>query len=353
MVKIPAGAVDGFVDSPDPAIAAVLFYGPDPGLVAERGRGLTTRVAGDPGDPFRVGELTFAALREDPARLADEVTAQSLTGGRRVVRLRGAGDGAHDALAGIIADLGGDPAGGALLVVEAGDLGPRSKLRRLFERAANGAALPCYRDDERTVAALVRASLDGHGLTVAPDALRYLVDHLGGDRAVTRGELEKLALYAAGTGAVTLEDAVACVGDSAALALDAAAFAATQGDFAALERAFARLAAEGTPPVALLRGTLHHVRRLHLAAGLIAAGRSPEQAMAALRPPVFFKAKPRFRAQLGLWNTARLAESLDVLLTAERACKRTAMPAATLAQRALMSIANAASRQRRRGTARR
>lgn len=347
MVKVAARAVDAFVDSPDPAISAVLLYGPDPGLVAERGRGLTTLIAGDPGDPFRVGDLTMAALREDPARLADEVTAQSLTGGRRVVRLRGAGDGAQAALAAVVADLGEAPGGGALLVVEAGDLGPRSTLRRLFERAANGAALPCYRDDERTLATLVRTSLDSHGLTVARDALGYLVDHLGGDRAVTRGELEKLALYAAGTGTVTLEDAITCVGDSAVLALDAAAFAATQGDFAALDRAFVRLAGEGTTPVALLRGTLHHVRRLHLAAGLVAAGRSPEQAMAALRPPVFFKAQPRFRAQLGLWSATRLAESLDVLLTAERACKRTAMPAAALAQRALMSVANAAARQRR------
>ena len=50
------------------------------------------RVCPDLRDPFRVAELTAAALAADPARLADEAAQISLMGGRRVVRVREAGD---------------------------------------------------------------------------------------------------------------------------------------------------------------------------------------------------------------------------------------------------------------------
>src|SRR4029077_5187753 len=87
-----------FLKSADPSVAAVLFYGPDQGLVRERALDLVTRIAGDAGDPFRVAELSAAQLKDDPARLADEAAALSLSGGRRVLRLREAGDNHADAL---------------------------------------------------------------------------------------------------------------------------------------------------------------------------------------------------------------------------------------------------------------
>ena len=43
-MKLKAQAVDGFVARPDPRVATVLLYGPDAGLVAERGRGLAARI---------------------------------------------------------------------------------------------------------------------------------------------------------------------------------------------------------------------------------------------------------------------------------------------------------------------
>ena len=44
-------------------------------------------------DPFRVTDLDEQTLDSDPARLFDEAAAMSMLGGRRVVRVRGAGNG--------------------------------------------------------------------------------------------------------------------------------------------------------------------------------------------------------------------------------------------------------------------
>ena len=91
-MKLPAARVAAFLRRPDPEIRAVLFYGPDAGLVRERADAVARTVCPDLRDPFRVADLTAAALAADPARLADEAAQISLMGGRRVVRVREAGD---------------------------------------------------------------------------------------------------------------------------------------------------------------------------------------------------------------------------------------------------------------------
>ena len=91
-MKVAAGQVEGFLRRLDPQIRAVLLFGPDAGLVRERADTLARAVCPDLRDPFRVAELTAATLVADPARLADEAAQISLMAGRRVVRLRDAGD---------------------------------------------------------------------------------------------------------------------------------------------------------------------------------------------------------------------------------------------------------------------
>lgn len=342
-MKIAGAGIAAFLRKPDPNARAVLVYGPDIGMVRERAEMLCRTVVDDLGDPFRVAELTGAILADDPARLADEAAALALTGRRRVVRVRDATDAAAEKFARWLAE----PVGDALVVVEAGDLGPRSSLRTAFESSAAAAALPCYVDEGASLERFIVETLKRDGLTGTQDALRYLCDNLGNDRQLCRRELEKLALYVGKPGAVSLEDAMAVVGDIAG-AEDDMVYACAAGDQAGLARALDRAFREGASPIALVRAALMHFRRLHLAAGAVASGASADQAMRALRPPVFFKRVDAFRAQLRLWPLPRAARALDRLFAAEIECKSTGLPAQTTLAHALMEIASLA-RQAGRG----
>src|ERR1700743_715735 len=137
-MKIQSHRADGFIAKPDSSVRAVLIYGPDAGLVRERLNALTRNITGSTDDPFRVSEFSADSLKDDPARLRDEAASLALTGGRRVVGLREAGDGN----AGLFADWLEDAMGDAMVIVTAGDLGARSKLRTAFEEADAAAALP-------------------------------------------------------------------------------------------------------------------------------------------------------------------------------------------------------------------
>lgn len=338
MIVRPAQA-DAFVRAPDKKIRAILFYGSNAGLVAERGQAVLRAMGVDPADPFAIVDLSVAALISDPARLADEAAALPFTGGERVVRLRGATD-ATGAVIG--AWLATTPAGGRL-VIEAGELTKGSALRKALEGAANAAAVACYVDDGKALVRFIREALAEEGKTITDEVAEALAGHLSPDRAQARRELEKLVLYVGAPPRIGLADVAACIGDNGAASLDAAIFAACDGDAGTLDREIVRLFADGAQPVTVLRAAARHLQRLLQAAELVEQGRGAEQAMNALRPPVFVMVRPRFQRHLRLWPSGRLAPALHVLLQAELDCKTTGLPANAVCHRALMRLAQAAS----------
>ena len=337
-MKIASGA-DAFVAKPDPKIRAVLIYGPDAGLVHERLNALTRAVAGSIDDPFRVVEFNADVLKQDPAKLGDEAAALSFGGGRRVVRVRDAGDNVADVLSKFV----DEPVGDALVIVTSEELGPRSKLRVAFEQADAAAALASYSDDDRTLDVVIKDTLKKANLQITSDALGLLIDHLGGDRELTRRELEKLILYVGAPGSTVQEDDVqACIGDTAALSLDDLVYAVGDGDPASIQRVYGRLVAEGTSPISILTSVARHMMRLHEVRGYLADGSGMDQAAMKLRPPVFYKFKGRFYAQAKAWNEKLLARALEVIADAELSAKSTDMPAEALIERAFLQLAQVA-----------
>ncbi len=337
-MKIAAGQVERFLKAPNPKTPVVLIFGPDEGLVRERVDQLIKTVLDDPKDPFRSSDLAADQVKSDPALLVDEARALCLMGGRRVIRLRQAGDFLRAACKNLLALDQID----ALVVIEAGDLGGGSSLRKLIEQASNAAALPCYRDEGRDLGGLIGRLLAERGLQVDAEAKTYLVDHLGGDRGVTRAELDKLALYVGpdetGKGPVGLDVVAAVVGDSSAVGLDDLAHAATLGDRGQVERCLNRLLGEGQAPVRLIRTLINHVTRLRHLALLMEQGDPVDRAISQARPPIHFRRKGDVKTALRRWSGGHLGAAQAKLLETEIACKTTGRPDVLLCREAIFSI---------------
>ncbi len=344
-MKLSGGKADAFLKNPPAGIKGVLLFGPDAGLVRERGTALSRLFAGEDGG-FSIHELTGDAVRKDPASLADMGSALSLMGGEPVVRVRDIGD----AVVGIIEswfDAGGGVNPG---IFEAGELAPRAKIRQLFEKRKDAAAIGCYPDEGQSLEAVIRQHMRDQGVTLAPDAMPVILARLGTDRMAIRQELDKLVLYAGGPNqGGTLDGASvdAAIGDVKTASMDELAFAAANGNTEKLAVGLDLAASEGLVPVALIRAVQRHFDRLLSVKSAVEAGDDAGTAMKKLRPPVFFKLESAFRGQVQRWPQKDLLRCLTLLMTAERECKSGLGIDRALFERALMQICQVARRNAR------
>lgn len=344
-MKIEQRQIEAFLKKPEAKIRGVIVYGNDDGLIAERAKTLAKAICEDLQDPFRVVDISGDALKGDPARLADEFGAMSLMGGRRVIRVRPAGEEAVAALENLVAAAAGD----ALIVVESGNLTPRSGLRALAEAEPALAALPCYMDGEAALEGLVESAARAHGLVVDTDALDWIVERIGGDRGQTRSEIDKLLLYKGEDDGktITLEDAMAVLGDTASVGIDEVIAATFDGKLVALDRALDRVFAEGGNAVQLVRSLQRYADQLHVVSSHAAKGGNREAAMSRARGlPRGGPVRQRFERQLGNWPLPRLSAALQELLKAELECKSTGLPAEAIARRLCLRLAQAARPRR-------
>lgn len=338
-MKIAPKDTARFLAKPDGGINAVLIYGPDQGLVRERAETLLTRFLGGDIDPINLTVIQAERLRDDPGLLADEARAISLLGDTRAVHVRAAGDFATPAVKLLMGVA--DPT--ARVVIEAGELGGSSSLRRAVEPAKNAAALPCYREEGRDLIGRIEGYLRAENLRAERDALAYLSAQLGNDQAITRQEIVKLATYCDATperpATLTLDDAMRVIGESAHREMDMVVMAVFDGDTRKVSRTLQRLFSEGVNSVAVLRGVARHGLRLLGFAQSVAGGQSIDAVINGAKPPLFFKVKDAVRQQLRHWSLPALHQVQRDLLHAELQVKSTGQPGELLTHRLLLDLA--------------
>lgn len=328
--------IEPFVKKPNPKARAILVYGPDSGLVKERSAAMGKSIVDDLNDPFNVAVLTASSLADDPARLMDEAMAMSMMGGGRLIRV----EDASDKLTTLLKDYLAAPSAENLVILEAGELGPKSSLRMLFEKSDSAAAIPCYVDDERSVSTMTRQTLSENGYSIQPDALSWFAMNVAGDRMRVRAEIDKLMLYMGTVSKnINVQDVLAICGEAGAQSIDDLIYAIGGGKTEVALFTYNKLLAEGVFSIQILRFLQNHFRRLHYTKTLARSGFDIDDAMKKLQPPVFFKNADSFKAQVRKLSEAKLLSILNRLSQVEAQMKQTGAPVETLGSQVVLSLA--------------
>lgn len=334
-MKVTGAAVRRFLDAPE--ARAVLLYGPNEAFTHEAAQRLVGRALGGSDDPYALTKLGEDDIKRDSARLADALAAQSLLGGPTVVWARIDGKGADGAiLHALEAFENGTPSGA--LIVEAGDLGGTNELVKAFNAAKNAACLVFYEETEAERAQFGKALAKELGLAFEGDAQEEFLAALPSDRGLARKEIEKLALYAHDLGRkISSDDIAQLMAGEAESALDAASLAAAAGRANEAVETLARI--DALSGISALRALGRRMLQLRDARALIDEGASPADAVARLRPPVFWKERDAVAAQVRAWNAKKLNAAFDVLWGAEARSKVAGAPQELIAADAFRSVA--------------
>ena len=339
--------VDRFLAGPGKGVRAAVIWGRDRSGVRERADKLAKVIAKNPDDPFDVALLTEVDIEKGDGRLEEELSALSLMGGRRLIRLKLTGEKAGPeriAAEALTAHAEGKLNPDAFLIVEAGALEKSSALRKAAEKPDAVACIPIYEDEVGDVTRLVREALAADKVGLTSDALEIFVGRLPKERGVARQEIERLILYIGPGSNATLSPAelAGFLGVEPEASLSDAAQDAFGGRAAHAQAALRRARAEGEGGPAAVRALSQHLAKLRKAHALQSQGRGAQEAAKA--SGVFWKNEREFLRQLKAWRSADLDIIQPELLEADQACKTTGSPDGLIAERMALAIAGRARR---------
>lgn len=334
MVAIKANQAAQYLKNPPEKTLAYLFFGTDPGLVSENAQGLAKMLAARENPPGEVLRLDDAELDGDPGRLAVELNTRPMFSGRKIVR---ATAGRRISAATIKPILDEAPIEG-VLIVEAQNLKPSDALRALFEASPAAAAIGCYADTASDIDRLVTEILKSHGLAIDSEARSELVNRLGADRALSRNEIEKLALYSRGRTEITLDDVLAVTGDAASLSLEQIAESAAAGQASAALTSYGRAIASGESAQVIILITQRYFLKLHKLRSDIDAGQPLDGALSALRPPVHFRQRDTLARHIRRWPRTALDSALKRIGETAKAARLSSGIEDTLGERLILAL---------------
>jgi DNA polymerase-3 subunit delta len=315
MAEVKSHEFDRFAEKSGELYKIFVIYGPDRGLVSERAALIAGKTGISQDDPFAMLKLDVSDLQGDPGRLLDEVNSMGLFGGSKLVWLRGAAN--EKPLLDAMQVLADGPAPANILIVEAGDLKKGSGLRKIAEPSRSIAVIPCYADDIKALNSLIDSELGSEGLRISPGARQRLLELLGGDRAASRNEIRKLALYCRGTGMVEEAQIDEIIGDASAVSADEAVDAILSGDLPALHRAIQKIVSSKTPVFLVLQSCLKQFQLLDLMKAEMEEKKlQTAQVMMTLGRHIHFKRKPVMEKALRTWSSPALAREAERLQAA-------------------------------------
>jgi DNA polymerase-3 subunit delta len=353
-MKLTGARQANFLSHPPADIIGILLFGPDRGLAKSRAAALSRLWLPEADADFGATILTADDLSADPSKLADEMSALSLLGGARLVRLRLDHERQAAAISKTLKDLDANPhKAEAKLIIEAGDLTPRSAIRKMAEAAKHFAAIGCYPANARDLREQITTGLAERFIGIEPNALDFWTPLLEGDFALAAGEIEKMALYkgygesenASETIKVTMDDILAVAAGGQSASIDAIITAAMSGQLDSCDAGYRRAVAGKINPVTILFSLQRHLMRLTEAATKMEAGESASSAVKSLRPPVFRMQEGAFLSQLNRWPARALRGSITRCQEAERMVKSTGAPSEAIVSRLLLALASFANRR--------
>ena len=332
-MKLVGRKAEQFSISPNPDCWAILVHGDDDGVVSDACENILSAWT-KPGDT-EVQILDEDAVKRDTASFFDALEAQSLFGGKSVLRLRCNGDKIAALIVDALGQSGADRRGdGTKLLISNNSLGSRSKMRVAFEGHSTVAALQVFADSEADLKEHAARFFATRNVEIESDAMDYMLGALPPHRGLANAELEKFSLYAVDLERpLNVQDihSLTEVGgeNSARGVVDLMLSGAVLPMHEELDRLFEL----GASVITLLRATEYECRRLLAAHSF---DRPSAEIGRKLRPPVWPNEWPAFAKKLNKWPAERLSVALQRVADLELMAKSNA-GAAEASTRVLMT----------------
>lgn len=320
----------------------ILAYGDDGGQAKQIIQTFQTASGIAQDDPFLFTKIDVDDLTQEPGKILEAAQTISFGGGLKLIKVEGITPempaASQSALTNAVKDCLAASLSDVLILISAPGLDAKAALVKHTEKSDTAAAIRCFHANAADLKTTITQHIQQSGKSIAPDALAWLQENLGRDRAITTSEIDKLLTYTTHQDSITLEDCFAVVAGASAVNVFSLCDAVGLRDIKTVDKALNILVEEGEDLNMIFALVVRHLRRIAQAQEAVQTGQPAQTAIKTLSPPVFFN-QQQFIQQMNSYPQQRAAQITARALAAQKQARQGILPQDLVLSRAILSFA--------------
>ena len=311
-----------------------LVYGQNNGLVKEKIK-LIYEFYQNINKEVEIIKLHNDELIEKPEKLYNEVNTFSLTSNSKLIHITNVTDKIFKNIEESISEKNKDT---SLIIFEARELTPRSKIRNYFEKQNYLGTLACYYDNQNDIKELITKKFLEEKIPLTNQIKSFLIESLGVERNIIKNELEKIILFSKKKKNISELEISNCISDNNNSTLEDLNYTVCDGDLIKLDKILNQLFLEGINPILILRSVSKHFQKILFVNEKIDDGLNINESISLLKPPIFFLYLNRFKTQIKVWKNKICYKVIERIFDAEKFCKFNSQLSKIICWRTLRNI---------------
>ena len=227
-----------------------------------------------------------------------------------------------DKISGIIIDLIERNINGVVIVVDAGLLEKKSKLRKLFEKEKDLACIATYPDTNEILSNLALTFFKKIDVSISRQNVNLIVDKCGGDRLNLENELEKIKFYLTEKKSISTEEILKLIN----LSENHTFYELIDHCLAKNKNKTINILNENSfsneDCIIILRTFLFKAKKILGLSIEYEKNKDINKTINSAKPPIFWKEKDIIKTQLNKWNPEKIKELIYLINDIELQIKK-------------------------------
>ena len=280
-----------------------LLYGKNEGLKAECTNEILKK---NNGKIFRYEERE---LKDETESFYENILSGSLFENNKIIIINRASDKIYE----VIQNLIDRNINNIKIILNAGILETKSKLRSLFEKNKNLVCIPTYPDNHDTLSRLITFFLKKENISISQQNINLIIEKSNGDRNILNNELNKIKNYSKNKKKITSAEILKLINLSENYALSELIDNCLAKNKSKTINILNENNYNAEDSIVILRTFLSKAKRILKLAIQLDLNKDINKTINSAKPPIFWKEKEIVKVQLEKWKPNKIEDLIKDL----------------------------------------
>ena len=208
------------------------------------------------------------------------------------------------------------------LIIFAGILEKKSKLRNFFETNSKTLCIPCYLDNENDLRIIAKTELKKNNILLSNELVNLLIEKSNNDRNNLKNEIEKIKSFSLSQKKLDPQEIKSLISFSGEYKSEKFVNECLSGNISQYKKILPEFYINTVDQIFFLRILNYKIRRLLNMKKIEHDYSSLDSLLNATKPPIFWKEKPTVKKQLTIWCIKDLKIIVNEINDTELLCKK-------------------------------